>query len=235
MKNLPLFLLAGILLAAPGGAVAQTRQTRPVTPFTGLDVSGAIEVFIRPNAAPSVVVEADEALQRDIRTEVSGNVLRVYRDGSFKPSRWFRNQRAVKVFVECPELTRLAVSGASKVTTQGAFVAEAFNLRANGASEVTLQLSVKRLEMEASGASKVRITGSADRQRVQVSGASEYRGFNCVSKQAEVRASGASNAEVTAAEEVHLHASGASKVRYRGNPRVRDVQSSGASDVNAAK
>jgi hypothetical protein len=66
---------------------------------------------------------------------------------------------------------------------------------------------------------------------VDVSGASTLNTFDLTSQTVEVEASGASTARVNALKSLRATASGASSVRYRGNPATLSNDASGASSV----
>jgi hypothetical protein len=213
-------------------AYAQTRQTRQVDAFRGIQISGAVTATVRQGNETSVVVETDEDLQGKIITEVEGGVLKIHRDKKFNWKNF--NNRKVKIFIVCPELTSLEVHGASEVKGESAFVANDFKLTVSGASNITLSLSTKDLQASASGASSIRLNGRADKQRIDLSGASSFQGFDLESKNTEVEASGASSAKVQVSEELEAQVSGASGLRYKGTPRMRNMQSSGASSIKKA-
>jgi hypothetical protein len=210
-------------------AQAQNRQNRKVDAFRGVNISGALSATIRQGSQQSVEVEADEDILDKIITEVRGGVLKVYREDK---ANWklFRNKN-IRVYITCPELTSLEVHGASSVKGESDFVANDFKLTASGASHATLSLSTKKLNTHVSGASNVKISGRADSQQIDLSGASSYEAFDLVSNVAEVDASGASSAKIQVEEELSADVSGASGIRYKGSPRMRNVQSSGASSI----
>ncbi|MBC7920111.1 MAG: DUF2807 domain-containing protein [Ferruginibacter sp.] len=213
-------------------AFAQVKQSRNVGAFRGVQAGGALRVFIKPGSPQSVTVETDGDLQSRIITEVDGEVLKIHREKKFN---WkSRGNQPVNVYLTCPELTSLDVSGATDVRGASAFVANDFRLAVSGASDVTLALSAKTLRATVSGASELTLTGRADNQRVNLSGASDYRGYGLQSHRAEVETSGSSDAQVSVDEELKVGASGASDVRYKGKPRVRNVQSSGSGSVRRA-
>ena len=230
-RNLRTAVLA-ILCLLPAAAFAQVNQSRNVGTFRGVQAGGALNVFIKPGSPQSVTVETDEDLQSRIITEVVGGILKIHREKKFDWKSW-RN-RKVNVYLTCPELTSLDVSGATDVKSESALVANDFRLKVSGASDVTLALSAKTLRATVSGASDLTLTGRADNQQIDLSGASDYKGYGLQSHRAEVQTSGSSDAQISVDGELKAGASGASDVRYKGKPRVRNVQSSGASSVRNA-
>ena len=144
-------------------------------------------------------------------------------------------ENSVNIYVTCPTLRAISVSGASAARGQSTFAANDFKVQASGASDISLNLKAKNLDVTCSGASDIKLSGQADRQKVNISGGSEYQAYALQSKGALVVASGASDAQVNIDGELSSTASGASDIRYKGNARVVNSRSSGASSVRAAR
>jgi hypothetical protein len=218
-------------------ACAQTKQTRKTGNFEAVSASGAVNVFLRQGSATSVVVEASEEVQKYLKTEVQSGTLKIYRDRDFN---WrdlvgSSKENSVNIYITCPALRAISVSGASAVKGQSTFAANDFKLQVSGASDLSLSIRAKSLEVSCSGASDVKLSGQADRQKVSISGGSEYAAYELQSKDAQIVASGASEAQVNIDGELSSTASGASDIRYKGNARVVSNRASGASSVRAAR
>jgi len=234
LKALFLVLVACML---PLSVFAQTKQTRRTGNFDGISASGAVNVFLRQGNETSVVVEANDEVLKYLKTEVQNGVLKIYRDKDFnwKDLMGNNNSGKINVYITCAQLKAITVSGASDVRGESAFTADEFKLQSSGASDITLSLRVKSLDVSCSGASDVKLSGQADRQKVSVSGGSDYQAYSLQSRSVNIQASGASEAYVSVDGEVTANASGASDIRYKGNARVVSNRASGASSVKAAR
>ena len=188
-----------------GSGTSKTEQ-RNVTGFTRIDAGGAMNVEVDAQKDFSVTVEADDNLLQHIKTEVNGETLKIYSEGKISPT------AKLNVKISMPAIEGLNLSGASdgKVT----------NVRADS------------LELKASGASEVMISGEAKTLEAEASGASAIDAENLNVEDANVEASGASKAIVSATNELKVDASGASKISYTGEPKNIQQNSSGASSIN---
>lgn len=188
-----------------GSGRTQTEQ-RNVSNFSQIKVSGAIAVEVAASQKDfSVETEADDNLLQYVKTEVSGDTLRIYTEGRISTS------NPIRVRISMPKLESFDVSGASSGDLTG--------------------INNENLTIDASGASKIKIEGTAKELRVDLSGASRLDSENLKSENVWVEASGASNATVYASNEINAEASGASCIRYAGNPKEANQSSSGASSV----
>ena len=106
-------------------------------------------------------------------------------------------------------------------------------MKASGASDIVINdFIVKEISsFEATGASHVKVNGKGEKIIIHASGASNVTSKNFAASVADVFASGASDVDVTAYDEIIVDCSGASDVDYYGNPKAVDISSSGASDV----
>lgn len=133
------------------------------------------------------------------------------------------------------ELNRLSIS-AARVKLQSSGASEAsldlpatrdLVLLASGASEVDLYArGLAYSKLGVSGASEVEIKGNGEGGEWTISGASEVDGDEFVARDLTVTASGVSSAHVNVTGTLTSKASGGSSIRYAGNPRVNNTNSS---------
>jgi hypothetical protein len=64
-----------------------------------------------------------------------------------------------------------------------------------------------------------------------LSGSSDLKAFDLSADYCDISASGASDVNITVNKELKVSASGASDVYYKGNGVIKEISSSGASDV----
>lgn len=180
-------------------------EKRNVSGFKGVEVGGVFQVEIVAGKDYSVEVEADDNLVPLISTEVESGVLRIRTEKSIS------KQSALKIRVSAPDIESLDISGVSGITLSG--------------------VKNSALSVESSGASKINVEGSTGNLTVDVSGASQVDAVNLQTTNARVEASGACKITVNASNEIDADLSGASKVRYAGDPKNIIRNTSGASRV----
>lgn len=213
---------AGALLAAAGcvvpldidihdgfevrgnGRVVSTA--RPVPAFDAVEASGGIRVVVERTGREGVVITAEENLLPYLEVSVRGGVLHL----GPEPGIDLRPRREIVIHVESYEVVELAASGAVTMEAELGWVPE--------------------LWVSLSGASVLTAWGEADVQHATLSGASRYDGLDVDNLEADLRLSGASQAFVRVRDRLDVEASGASQVRFLGNPWVA-ARVSGASSV----
>ena len=236
MKNVFLFSLVILILASgcrgfgrgERGSGHILSENRNASGFHSIEVSGAIDVYVKQDSATSVKVEADDNLLQyvEVYTENSTLVIKT------RNRMWMRPTNKVKVYVTNPLYREFEVSGASSIRSENTITSgEMLHVGLSGASNAKLDFNAPRISADLSGASDLTIRGKTRDFEAGASGASEIKCFDLLTENTDVEASGASSAEVYASVRLVGSASGASHIRYKGNA-IPSISSSGASGVN---
>jgi hypothetical protein len=199
-----------------------------VSPFTGVQVGQAFQVRIVRGDDFSVDVTVDDRLRDSLRVTSDGKVLRIHLDFSLMSMFSFETRQAV---ITMPLLESLAISGACRAEVEGFSSDHDLDLQISGASHVRGVVDAGRVHIDLSGASRLILLGRAAELALHASGASKAELEEYGVAKASVDLSGASSAAVDAAQELEVSASGASTLRYRGQPQMRHLATSGASTV----
>ncbi len=231
----PLFLFAAFSLAVLGAAAQKTvydanAEVRPVTAFHAVHISHAFEVVITQGSEEALAVSSSnkEDLQY-IRTAVENGVLKIWQADDKK---WWPKNRKLKAYISVKNLDHIRASGATDIKIDGGLKAGNLKLQMSGASDLSGQLNVsQRLDVDLSGASDITITGAADHISIDASGASEVKAYEFKANTCSVDASGASGVQISVEKELSAKLSGASHVNYKGAAVIRDIRTTGASNI----
>lgn len=182
-------------------------ESRNVSGFQAVSLSGVGNLTIDENGTESLTVEAEDNLLPYIQTEVQGNrlVIGSKDNTSLNPTKPINYRLTVK------DLNSIDLSGAGKIT---------------GAD-----INTPKLTVNVSGAGDITLTGKADSQEINLSGAGNYHGDNLMSKDVKITTSGAGSAVVQVSDTLDATVSGAGSVRYIGDPQVKQ-NVSGAGSVS---
>jgi len=201
------------------------RQTGP---FNSIVVSSAIDLIITQSKNVAVAVSASESKYvENITTEVRNNTLYI----GYKGSNAGWGPKYMRAYVSVPDLYKIGASGACNVKIDGSINGTDLEISLSGSSDFKGSVSVNNLKLVASGSSDIVISGKTTNLRVDVSGSSDLKGFDLSADYCDVSASGASDVNITVNKELKVSASGASDVYYKGNGVIKEISSSGASDV----
>ena len=202
-----------------------TKETRVVSSFDGIDVSGAFNVYLKQGSVEEVIIEADENLQPIIRAEVHGSTLVI---DTKKP---INHPTTLKVYITFKDLKKAEVSGAVDIFAENKLNFTDFTLHTSGASDVRIELAAQKLALDCSGASKLRLSGTATDVRADLSGACDIYGFDLICDNFTVDMSGAGKAQIHVNKKIDAEISGAGSIRYKGNPSSINQSVSGAGSI----
>jgi hypothetical protein len=250
-----LLLLAGFVVNAQENksiVYDENAQQRKVPSFTAISVSSAIDLYLTQSNKNEVAVSATNDEIRDhIITEVVGGtlIIRLGDKGSWFSWRKWGNYKT-KAYVSIKDIDALTASGASTVHLvntiespkmriklsgasdfKGNIKAGVLMYQLTGASDYKGEVTANSIDIDGSGASSIELIGKVDDLAIEVSGASDAKLYNLTAKGAILRASGASNIGVTVTEILRANSSGASDINYKGNPTVKESNTSGASSI----
>ena len=207
------------------GSGKQVYQTRKVEPFTKVETGGSLKLVLKQDANQSVRIVADDNIQKSIKTYVDGNTLKIKMDGNFC------NTGPITVYLSAKSYEGVDASGAVEVESDGKLQTKDFYLDLSGSSKVTLDLNAANVETKSSGASEIHLKGQASSHRIDMSGSGSVDAFDFVVGKYKIESSGASESKINVLNELSVHSSGSSDVKYRGNPQKVINDESGASSV----
>ena len=196
-----LFVSACAVVSGSGQVATETRQ---VSGFTKVDLSGTGEVTIEKGGTESLTVEADDNVLPLLTSKVSDATLKLDK----KPGTTLRTRNPIRYRVTVKELTGLEVSGSGSINAQG------------------MTLQTLRVDMSGSGA--VTLGGTAVEQDIEVSGSGRYDATDLPSEKVTAEISGSGQVTVAVSRELKIDISGSGMLTYSGDPTVQqDVSGSG--------
>lgn len=226
-KQSVLFLLFTALFPMLVAAQTQTSQ-RPTEPFTGVDATGLMTVYLTQGENYSVAVEADAEILDNIKTSVDNNLL-VIRSGSN-----MRNPGKIFVYVSSPEISTIKGTGAVTYRGENLLEGSTLEISISGTSGLTQQVSVDNLISRISGASHVTLSGNATMHDISLSGAAVLRAGDLATQTTHAELSGASTAHIDVAEYLKANASGTSALTYPQKPVRQQVSTSGMARIGVS-
>lgn len=183
-------------LTRVSGSGNVVTETRNVSGFDGLTVTGAGTILIDQNGTESLTITTDDNLLQYITTNVrDGKLVLEFTSGL--------------MFDRVTDLTfKVGVKNLSSVDVEGA-------ARVEGKNIATENLSVKL-----NGAGVITLSGRATAQDIVLRGLGTYNGAELASQRAQVTHDGAGNVVVRVSDKLDATVNGVGRVEYIGNPQV---------------
>lgn len=200
--------LVGILLLAActtiRGSGTLKTESRPVSTFTAVDLSGSGHLTIEQTGTESLTIEAEDNILPLLTSDVSNGTLRL----GEKDTTNILTSKTINYRLTVRDLNNLTVSGSGDVTAPS--------------------LTASTLTVRLSGSGSMTLGGTADTQAVTISGSGRYDAAKLASKSVSIDISGSGIAVVMPSDTLNATIGGNGSLEYIGNPTVtQNISGSG--------
>jgi len=220
------FLLLAILAltacnAAVRGSGNLVIDTREISGFDRVDLSGAGELIIVQGEGETLTIETDDNVIEHIEAVVRGGTLHL----GFKRGFSLIDPTRLTFTVGVDDLSGLSVSGSGDVEVER-LVADGLKIDVSGSGNIRIgDLVADRLTMSISGSGEVDLAGEVADQNIDISGSGEYRAGDLAGESIKIDISGSGTATVWAIQSLDSSVSGSGTINYYGRPAVNSSDS----------
>ncbi len=201
-----------------------------LTGFTRVEIGHGARLTVSQGAAFATTVTADDNLSQYLIVEKRGDTLYIgLQPGSYR-------NFTLRANVTMPAMRGLILSGGSHTDIAGFRSTEYLDLNISGGSQLDGELQAGVAAITASGGSRVTLKGASTGLSLNSSAGSPIElGEFVTTGNAGVTLSGGTRATINLSGRLDANLSGGSTLRYRGSPTLGTVNSSGGSQISAAK
>ncbi len=186
--------LGGCGIIGERGSGTMATETRQVSGFHEIDLSGSGHVLVSVTGTESLTVEAEDNILPLLTSEVRNGRLVLGARRSISPT------REIVYTITVVSLEGVSVSGSGIVTATG--------------------IDVSGFDVEISGSGTVVPEGVAEQIDLSISGSGRFDGDELVSSSGHVSISGSGRAVVKVTDVLDVEVSGSGRVEYLGDPAV---------------
>ncbi len=180
--------------------------------FTAIEASQGLDVYLTQSNDESIVIEADENLHEIIKTEVKGNVLRIYSDKNIGYA------KSKKIMVNFKTLSKISSSSGSDVAITNTITTDHLELNTSSGSDMTLKVNTTEFECHSSSGSDLKLSGSTQKLVAEASSGSDINAGDLIAESSRVKASSGADITVNTVKELTADANSGGDIKYYGNP-----------------
>lgn len=180
--------------------------------YDEIEVSRGLDVYLTQGDSESISVQADENLHDIIKTQIEGNVLKIYVDENISFS------EAQKIMVSFKTVSRISASSGSEVYSKNTINLESIRLVTDSGSDMTLNINAHSIDCSSSSGSDLRLSGTATNLIAEASSGSDIKAGDLKVETSRVKASSGADITVNTTKELHASTSSGGDIKYRGNP-----------------
>lgn len=224
---LPLFFACNGNDRAIQGNGTIVEDQRTVEDFSSLEINGNYEIILSQGPA-GVMIQTDSNLLPYIQTEVKRNTLHL------TSTEELEGTDGITLRVSYPELEKLSIGGAAKITNEGTLSGRDLEVAVRGAGMVELNVDVRKLELNMEGASSLNLNGTAQQLDANLDGAGNLAAYDLRVRDASINLSGIGGAQVFVTDNLQARVSGVGGIRFKGNPQNIQRKVSGVGSIEPA-
>lgn len=203
-----------------------TTEERPApTPFSNIEAGNGIEVYVEQADKHAISVEADDNIMPFIKTEIEGNTLKIYSEGSYSATRTI-------VTVRLPEINTLSSASACHISTINTIRGEQLILKSGSGSQINAKVEYDNIFLDAGSGSSVLISGKALQLSTEASSGSQVNAGGLLVNDVVAKASSGSSTEIHPIVNLTAEASSGSSINYYGSPKHISKSASSAASIN---
>lgn len=209
------------------GSGALITETRQISNFDKIALSGSGEVIVTQSGSESLSIETDKNVMKYIEAEVKGGILTlgIKENVNVSPTH-------LVFYVSVDNLSGLTVSGSGKIGSDK-IETNHLDVLVSGSGEVQIaDITASEVKAEVSGSGAIDLVGEAAAQNVTVSGSGKYLAGDVCSASVAIYVSGSGDATVCATGRLDANNSGSGSIKYYGQPTV-NTSSSGSGTIKS--
>jgi hypothetical protein len=197
-------------------------QTIDMQEFNSINLSIDANVIITKDDAQSVVIEAQQNIINNIRTNVNNDTWDIHyeRNVDFHEN--------VTIYINMRNIKRLSITGSGNISTEDEFDSENVDLEITGSGSIYFSGSAINTDSKITGSGDITLEGSSDYSRIVITGSGDYDAYDFTSNSLDVNITGSGDAMVKVVNNLDVDISGSGSVFYKGNPSLNiDISGSG--------
>lgn len=193
-------------------------------PFSKIEVSRGIDVYIEEGNPSVATVEADENLLEIITVEVINETLLI------SASKNIGTNISKKVIIAASQINSIEVSSGASVSSNVPIKGETLSLDASSGANLNLSIVANEVYTVCSSGADIKVSGKANKLIADASSGSDIHAENLEALQVKASVSSGADIKVNALESLEANASSGGDISYRGNPNNKKINkgSSGA-------
>lgn len=196
------------------------RETRQLSGFDGISLSGHFELKVRQSGTPRLELEGDGNLLPYVETKVvdgrNGKTLEI----SVKRGYHVYSKQPLKIEVDMASLRAIGIAGSGKAEVESMKTDKLDFSVAGSGTVVAPKLEANKLSMSIAGSGDIMAGGKATEVGVSIAGSGDVKAAELAGDEVKVSISGSGDAQVQAIKKLKVSIAGSGDVRYSGNPET---------------
>ncbi len=184
--------------------------------FSKIYLEGSFRVFLIQDKTCGLMVKTtDEDVFDDLIVRNNDDELKIEMDRE-----WYNYDR-INLYITFSDLEKLKIEGGANVKTRGYLDLNKIFVHVEGGAKIELQLKANDIKIAGEGGVLFELDGVADNLEISISGAGHVDADDLKAKDVVFKVEGFGTGSVYATRTLDANIQGVGKVRYKGDPKVK--------------
>ncbi len=229
MKNFTTLFL--ILITGSIGLSAQNTETRELNTFDQIHVATGIHATLIPGNTNKIVLTAKGIDLDKVKSQVKDGALTVKITNN-KLWNWsIKKQKVEALITYASELEEISTSSGASIVSEHDIISNDLSIEASSGSKIHVDLVSDEVAIEVSSGASIKAGGRTTDLEVDISSGASFKGYDLVADNVDVDGSSGASARVNVTENLVVDVSSGSSVKYKGNPKTKDIEKSSGGSV----
>ncbi|GGB75543.1 lipoprotein [Flavobacterium suaedae] len=196
-----------------GSGNVVTEERKVSQNFTHVAVSTSLDAIIVQSSNTSVSVEADDNLQKLIKTEVENNELKIFVDGNMGYA------TKAEITVHMPTIKGLSASSSASLETKNSITADNLSLNVSSSGDMIVNVKANSINCNTGSSADLTIEGSTNQLTIEAASSSDVNASRLTAQNVTVNASSSSSVTVNPIKSLNAKASSSADILYKNRPQ----------------
>ena len=204
-------------------------EIRDVSSFNKIEVDGVFNIILSQSDKESVKIETDENIQPLILTSVENEILKI----KMKDSTSIGKMKKINIYISFADISKLNTNGVGSLKCSNKLNLKEFELEAKGVGATDLTIDADKLTINSEIVGVLMLSGNVKEVSINNKGLGSISAFDLKAENLSLHSEGIGAAEVYASNELNVNVSGLGSVKYKGNPKTKNIKNEGLSKVES--
>jgi len=212
--------------AALAGNGKIIKQTRGITAYTKIAVTGPFDVILTSGETGKITIEGDENIVEILITDVNDGILTIAtRDEQpVKAS----TSRKTKIKLAAGNLEKISLNGCGSVSVRPCIKSSKLKATVDGPGSITLVVATADTEVCILGSGTITLKGSTDKLTSRIVGSGMIKACDLETKDVVASVSGSGNIKVSCSSAITGRVIGTGTIAFTGEPQKTDLKFMGS-------
>lgn len=208
-----------------GNGIVTIEKRTINLPFSSMEATKGLEVYLTQSDTESIRVETDENLQNLIIVEVINDVLKIHTKQTIGKC------KSKKVMVSFKNISFIKATSGSDVYSTNTINSEHLDLETTSGSNMRLAINTLSLNCKSTSGSNLHVSGKTNQLLAEAASGSDIEAAHLITQISNIKATSGADITSNVTKELIADTSSGGDIKYTGNPEIVNTKERSSGSV----